>query len=94
MFDADRWRESRPTRRGQAWVKRGGEQTAVYSQSTGALHLLNASALAIWEISDGETTGLEMAEAIAELTGLGVDEALEDVVQALDRLAELNLVER
>lgn len=93
MADTVRWSRVRPMRHGQAWVKRGGEETAVYNPSTRALHLLNASALAIWELSDGETTGLEMAGAIAELTDLESDEALEEVSQALDKLAELDLVE-
>ena len=86
------WTATTPTRRGQVWVRRGGDDTAVYLPDTGSLHLLNPPALAIWELCDGETTGREMAEAVAELTGLDLDAALGDVTGALDDLYEQGLV--
>lgn len=78
-------------RKGQAWVRRGSDATAVYNPDTGALHMLNPSALAIWELCDGATTGREMAEAVAELTTLDFDAAAADVVAALEELSRQGL---
>ena len=87
------WTAATPTRYGQAWVRRGSDDTAVYNPNTGTLHLLNASALAIWELCDGKTTGQEMAGAVAELTTLALDAAREDVATALDELARWGLID-
>ena len=92
IFD-DTLSETRPLRRGQAWVQRDGVETAVYNETTKQLHFVNASALAIWELCDGLTTPREMAEAISELTGLGLDSTAVDVRAALVGLADAGLVE-
>ena len=86
------WTAATPARHGQAWLKRGADDTAVFNPDSGVLHLLNASALAIWELCDGFTTGKEMAEAVAELTTLDVDSALADVSVALEELARQGLI--
>ncbi|NND03063.1 MAG: PqqD family protein [Acidimicrobiia bacterium] len=85
------WMNLKPRRHGQAWVRRGSDDTAVYNPETGTLHVLNPSALAIWELCDGETTGREMAEAVAELTTLDLDAAASDVVAALSQLVSKEL---
>ena len=87
------WATATPTRRGQAWVRRGGDDTAVFNPETGALHLLNPSALAIWELCDGATTGQEMAGAIAELTALDIEAAAADVAVALSELERQGLID-
>lgn len=87
----DDWMNAKPTRHGQAWVRRGSDDTAVYNPETGTLHLLNPSALAIWELCDGATTGREMAEAVAEITALDFDAAAADVAIALAELARQEL---
>ena len=94
MRDIEDWAHTRPLRRGQAWVQRDGEETAVYNEGSGQLHIVNASALAIWELCDGETTPKEMAEAISELTGLGLEASAADVHRALLRLADAGLIEK
>lgn len=86
------WETQRPLRRGQVWTHREGPETAVYNPGTGALHLLNASALAIWELCDGETAAFEMADAVAELTQADPDQARGDVRSTLDELARLDLI--
>lgn len=86
------WVVATPMRHGQAWVRRGGDDAAVYNPDRGTLHLLNASALAIWELCDGATTGREMAEAVAELTDLDPAAAEGDVVATLDELARQELI--
>jgi PqqD family protein of HPr-rel-A system len=83
---------TRPLRQGQAWMRRGSDDTAVYNPDTGTLHLLNPSAMAIWELCDGETTVEEMAVAVAELTGASTDAAESDVSAALAQLQNAGLV--
>lgn len=85
--------ETRPRKRGQAWVQRDGDQTAVFDPDTGMLHMLNPSALAIWEMCDGETSPTEMAEAIDEVTGLGTAATAVDVQNALTSLRDAGLVD-
>lgn len=87
------WATATPTLHGQAWVRRGSDEAAVFNPDTGTLHSLNASALAIWELCNGSTTGREMAEAIAELTDLNIEAASVDVTTALDELAERGLID-
>ncbi len=85
------WMAATPRRHGQAWVRRGSDDTAVFNPDSGKLHLLNPSALAIWELCDGATTGQEMADAIAELTTLDPEAAAADVAAALEQLTEEGL---
>ena len=82
----------RPRRNGDVWVKQQGEETAVYDNETGRLHLLNATALAIWEACDGETSVDELIEAVAELTMLDHERALAEVDRALRELRSAGLV--
>lgn len=84
---------ARPRKRGQAWVQRDGDQTAVFNPDTGMLHMLNPSALAIWEMCDGETTPTEMAEAIDEVTRLGTESTMSDVEIALSSLRAAGLID-
>ncbi len=86
------WMSASPTRQGETPFK--GDQTSVYNPDTGGLHVLNPSALAIWELCDGETTGAEMVEAVVELARLEPATAEADVSAALDQLFHLGLVRR
>lgn len=83
----------RPVRKGEAWVQREGDKTAVFNPETGLLHVLNPSALAIWELCDGETSPHEMGAAISEITGLGEEVTVGDVEMTLRSLAEAGLIE-
>jgi PqqD family protein of HPr-rel-A system len=86
------WIDDRPERKGEAWVQREGDRTAVFNPETGLLHLLNPSALAIWELCDGQTTASEMADAISEITGLDQETTVGDVQNALQSLQEAKLI--
>lgn len=79
-------------RKGELIQSASAEGWTVYESETDALHVLNDSARAIWELCDGTTTPSEMALAISELTGLGLDEARRDVEETLDRLSNLKLI--
>ena len=52
---------------------------------------LNASAFAIWNLCDGQTTLTEMAEAIGELTGAPVDETLTEVSRTIEEFYSLGI---
>ncbi len=83
---------SRPLRKGEL-VQRGTDQTwAIYEHESDSLHELNASARAIWELCDGETTPEEMATALSELTGMELPKALGEVTKTIDTLASSGLV--
>lgn len=82
-----------PTRRGELVQSAKDEGWTVYESDSDSLHVLNASAKAIWELCDGETTPSEMAEAISEVTGLTLPTASEEVAAALQQLGRLGLVD-
>jgi hypothetical protein len=87
------WAKSHPIRHGEAWVRKHGEEVAVFNPDTETLTLMNPSAFAIWELCDGATTPAEMADAVAELASVAGEQARADVEKALDELGELGLVE-
>ena len=86
------WAMATPKRLGQVWVRREGDETAVFDPDSGRLYALNASAIALWELCDGSTTPTEMAEAIAELTGLSEEASTEEVLTTLKVLLEQKLI--
>ena len=85
----DSWR---PVRRGDVWVRREGNETAVFDPDTGQLHMLNASALAIWEACDGYTTLNEIISALIELTDLADEQATADVTRTVEDLRKGGLI--
>ena len=86
------WSGARPRKLGEAWVRREGDQIAVFDPISGRLFRLNDSAMALWELCDGSTTAAEMAEALSELTGLTTDETLREVTATLEVLLDQQLI--
>lgn len=82
----------RPTRIGEVWTRSEGDQTAVFDPSTGRLSRLNPSALAIWELCDGETDRNEIVDALVELTGRIRTEVADEVEATLLKLRQLGLL--
>lgn len=59
----------------------------------GAVHVLNATALVIWQLCDGEHTQNEMVSSLREQFDLqGVDTVESDVSQTLKLLADKGLL--
>lgn len=81
-----------PVKRGELIQSKTAEGWTVYDEKTDSLHLLNATAKAIWELCDGQTNPEEMAAAIAELTGADLDDIRGEVAQTLLRLSDLSLI--
>lgn len=92
MNDTGESPEAKPAKRGEVWIRRDGNDTAVFDPESGRLYALNASALAIWELCDGATTPQEMAGAISELTGLSEEAAAAEVARTLESLLEQGLI--
>lgn len=86
------WSGATPRKLGEAWVRREGDQVAVFDPISGRLLRLNDSAMALWELCDGSTNATEMAGALSELTGLTDDESLREVTQTLEMLLDQQLI--
>jgi hypothetical protein len=75
-------------------LRETGDEAAIYDPSTGTLFQLNATALAIWQACDGETTVDEITEALVTLTGLSSRNLRFDVDLAINALIDQGLLER
>jgi PqqD family protein of HPr-rel-A system len=84
--------ERRPVRAPRVWVRKARGETLAYNRETGDAHLLNETALAIWDLCDGETTAEEMIEAICQLCGMHADIVEEDVDRILAEFEAAGLV--
>ena len=81
MMNWDEW--GCPIKRAEVWLRTAEKENALYDPSSSAVHLLNETALAIWDLCDGETRPEEMIEAICELTQAHRDVVSEDVERIL-----------
>ena len=83
--------QKRPLRRADVWVRQSGEENAVIDPD-GSVHLMNQTALAIWQLCDGETDTNEMIDAICQISGLHADVVAEDVERILTDFEKAGLV--
>lgn len=84
--------QGRPIRRDNVWVRRSGDENAVYDPQTGTVHLLNETAQAIWELCDGQTEPEEMIRAICDFFGMHPDVVVEDVERILTEFARADII--
>jgi hypothetical protein len=54
---------------------------------------VNATALAIWDLCDGDTSAAEMIEAMSSIFAAPPQVVAEDVATVLDHLASLGLID-
>lgn len=73
-------------------MRRDPDGSVLVDLRSGTAHLLNHTALAVWELCDGETMPVEMIAAVCDLCGAAPEEVEQDIVRALDDLARANLV--
>ena len=66
---------------------------AVLVSVAGLRHVVNETALALWELCDGETTPTEMTSAVSTLFALDPDVADNDVRTTLQALTAAGLLE-
>lgn len=84
--------KSRPLRRPDIWVRRVAGESALVDPATGAVHLMNDTALAIWDLCDGKTVPDEMITAICDLTGMHPAVVSEDVHRILRDFAVAQVI--
>ena len=84
--------ERRPVRRPDVWLRQSGTENVIYDPQTSDVHMLNATALAIWVLCDGQTTVAEMVQAVCELSGLPEDVVREDLTTILDRFDDSKIL--
>lgn len=87
-----RLRAGHPVRRPEVWLRQSEDENAIYDPVSGEVHLLNATALAIWVLCDGETTPAEMIDAVCELSGLPHDVVTEDVSRILTQFEDAGIM--
>jgi PqqD family protein of HPr-rel-A system len=86
-------RQGRPIRRKDVWLRNTKDEIAVYNPGTGDVYLLNETALAIWDLCDGETKPDEMMTAICDVTSLPPEVVAEDVERILLEFDTAELIE-
>ena len=84
--------DGNPIRKPGAWLRQAENENVIYDPETKAVHILNATATAIWVLCDGETTPEEMVEAICELSGLPDEVVVEDVRRILLQFEEADIL--
>ena len=82
----------RPLRKSGLFLRQAKGENAVYDPSTGKVHLLNATAWAIWDLCDGDTDPEEMIDAICEISRMHRDLVSEDVGRVLKDFDDAGLV--
>ncbi len=86
--------DARPRRRAGVLARREGEDLVLYRPGSESFSQLNASAGALWELCDGDTTTAEIVAALTELTGRPAAEMRALVTDTLDRLVQSDLLDR
>ena len=85
-------RNGYPARKPNVWLRQSERENVVYDPTSGAVHMLNATAMAIWVLCDGETRPDEMVEAICELSGLPAEVIAEDVRTILRQFEDADIL--
>lgn len=81
-----------PRRRDGVLVRQSRGENAVFDHQTGALHFLNETAMAIWQLCDGNTRPEEMVAAIGEISRMHPEIIEEDVRRILGEFDRANLL--
>jgi hypothetical protein len=85
-------RRDRPDRNPQVWLRQAGSENVLYDPARETVHVMNATAVAIWVLCDGETMPTEMIDAICQLSGLPYEVVAEDVSRILGEFDEAGII--
>ncbi len=83
----------RPRRRDTLAAEEIEEDLLLYDPDRDLVHLLNVTALAIWELCDGTRTTQEIARELEKLVSSGDHDIGKDVERTLGELREKGLIE-
>jgi len=86
-------REGRPVRRQGVWLRQTGKENALYNPTTSEVYILNDTALAIWDLCDGDTAPDEMLTAICDVTSLPAEVVGEDLERILLEFDHAELID-
>ncbi len=81
-----------PLRRHDVRIDMAGDRPTLYDPERDELHVLNDTALALWELCDGATTPEEMVEGVCALFTAVRDMVAEDVARALAEFTRAGLI--
>jgi hypothetical protein len=73
-------------------VRQSGDETVLVDGERERVHVLNETALALWELCDGETTVEEMVMAATGLFDADRDRLQRDVLDALQAMRDRELI--
>ncbi|AKF81723.1 PqqD family protein [Myxococcus faecalis] len=85
--------DSHPRRRAGAEGQRFGADFLLLDAEGRTLRGLNATAVRIWELSDGTRSARSVAEVVAREFSMDVGAVLADTLRFLTELARLGLIE-
>ena len=78
--------QNRPIRKPSVVSKKLGDETVLYDQETRAIHVLNHTAILVWELCDGKHSPEDMEQSLrAEFQADGETGVLEDVGRIIER---------
>lgn len=84
--------DERPLRNPNVLLRQEGKHGVAIHPKAKSAHRLNATAVAIWVLCDGETTPTEMVTAVCELSKLPFEVVQEDVLRILGEFEEADLI--
>jgi PqqD family protein of HPr-rel-A system len=71
-----------------------GEETVLYNEESGGIHVLNPTALLVWNLCDGEHTLSEIESAMRKEFSVGAEQPVsEDIQEVLERFSKEGLLE-
>jgi hypothetical protein len=85
-------RRGRPQRNREVWLRQAGSENVAYDPARETVHVMNATAVAIWVLCDGETSPDEMIDAICRLSGLPYEVVEEDVSRILGEFDDAGII--
>ena len=78
--------QDRPIRKPSVVSKKLGHETVLYDQETRAIHVLNPTAILVWELCDGQHSPEEIEHSLrAEFRAEEKAGVLEDVAHIIER---------
>jgi hypothetical protein len=84
---------ARPLQRPGTWLRQSADENVIVDTDNSRLHVLNDTALALWQLCNGQNTVEEMITAVCELFGEPVDVVRRDVESALSGFDSAGLLQ-